>query len=376
MQGKAAWATLPRLLLLAAALASCGGLPRSGPSIREIKAAADAPEYDMHLVPVTPAIAAASRSTETLGFGPAFVNADVISPDTINPGDTLSVRVWENVDTGLLAGVGQKATALEAIQVDQSGGIFVPYAGRVQAAGSSPDELRRRITESLSGQTPDPQVEVARIAGDGATVSVMAGVSAPGVYPLQAPTLTLSPMLARAGGVSVAPDVAQIKLERGGQIGRIWLRDLYDNPALDVALRPNDRIIVEEDRRSFTVLGATTQQRRVPFDQPDVSAIEAIAAAGGLSGASANPTGVFIFREESAAVANRVLGRADLLGPQRMAYLLDLTRPEGLFSAREFIIRDDDTVYITEAPLGSVTRVLAVAAAAVAVVRTTEVIAQ
>jgi polysaccharide export outer membrane protein len=114
----------------------------------------------------------------------------------------------------------------------------------------------------------------------------------------------------------------------------------------------------------------------VPFDQPDVSAIEAIAAAGGLSGASANPTGVFIFREESAAVANRVLGRADLLGPQRMAYLLDLTRPEGLFSAREFIIRDDDTVYITEAPLGSVTRVLAVAAAAVAVVRTTEVIAQ
>jgi polysaccharide biosynthesis/export protein len=376
MQAKVARARLPRALLLLAALASCGGLPRSGPSVREIKAAADAPGYDMHLVPVTPPVAAASRSVEGLGFSSVFVNAGVISPDTINPGDTLSVRVWENVDTGLLAGVGQKATVLEALQVDQSGGIFVPYAGRVEAAGSSPDELRQRITASLSDQTPDPQVEVARVAGDGATVSVMGGVNKPGIYPIQAPTLRLSPMLAQAGGISIVPDVAQIKLERGGQVGRIWLRDLYDNPAFDVALRPNDRIIVEEDRRSFTVLGATTRQDRVPFNQPDMSAIEAIAAAGGLNGASANPTGVFIFREETASVANRVLGRADLVGPQRMAYLLDLTRPEGLFSAREFVIRDDDTVYITEAPLGSLTRVLAVAAAAVAVVRTTDLVTQ
>ena len=56
-----------------------------------------------------------------------------------------------------------------------------------------------------------------------------------------------------------------------------------------------------------------------------------------------------------------MLGRADLVGPQRMAYLLDLTRPEGLFSAREFIIRDEDTIYITEAPFASWSRVLAVA---------------
>ena len=56
-----------------------------------------------------------------------------------------------------------------------------------------------------------------------------------------------------------------------------------------------------------------------------------------------------------------MLGRADLVGPQRMAYLLDLTRPEGLFSAREFVIRDEDTLYITEAPFASWSRVLAVA---------------
>ena len=71
-----------------------------------------------------------------------------------------------------------------------------------------------------------------------------------------------------------------------------------------------------------------------------------------------------------------MLGRADLVGPQRMAYLLDLRDASGLFSARDFVIRDEDTLYITEAPLASWTRVLAVATAAVALTRTAEVIAQ
>ena len=347
--------------LCVAALAAGCTMPRSGPTAGEIKKAGDLPQYDMHIVTVTPGVAAASRSVETLGFGADFVRAGEVSPDTISPGDTLSVRVWENVDAGLLAGVGQRATPIEAMQVDQSGAIFMPYVGRVQAAGHTPDELRQVITEGLMDQTPDPQVEVVRAAGDGSTVSVMGGVQAPGVFPIEAPTRRLSSILARAGGVVVVPDVAQIKIERGGRTGRIWLQDLYDNPSYDVALRPGDRIIVEEDRRSFTALGASTVQQRVQFTKRDMSAIEAIAASGGLDGRSADPTGVFIFRQENSQVANRVLGRSDLVGPQRMAYLLDLTRPEGLFSAREFVIRDEDTVYITEAPFASWSRVLAVA---------------
>jgi polysaccharide export outer membrane protein len=340
-------------------------LPRSGPTANEIKSAGDIPELGMHLVTVTPAVAAASRSSETLGFGSDLVNAGVVSPDTINPGDTVSVKVWENVDTGLLAGVGQKVTTLEAIQVDQSGEIFVPYAGRIQAAGESPDALRRQITESLQGQTPDPQVEVQRVAGDGATVSVMGGVNAPGVYPIEAPTRRLSAMLAQAGGVAIVPEVAQIRLERDGRSGRIWLQDLYDDGRLDVALRPGDRIVVEEDRRSFTALGATTGQARVPFNKRDMSALEAIATAGGLDARFADPTGVFVFRQEPAAIANRVLGRPDLVGPQRMAYILNLTRPDGMFAAREFIIRDEDTIYVTQAPFSAWTGVLATAGRAV-----------
>ncbi len=360
-------------LVAAVVLAGCV-LPRSGPTASDIIHGGDDAELGMHLVAVTPAIAAETHVAETSTISPAFLNAGVVSPETIAPGDTLSVRVWENVDRGILSGVGQRAAGLEALQVDQSGNIFIPYAGQIKAAGRTPEELRRAITDQLASQTPDPQVEVRRNAGNGATISVMGDVRNPGLYPIEAPSRRLSAMLARAGGISGVPDVAQVRLERGGQVGRIWLQDLYDDPKYDVALRPNDQIVVEADRRSFTALGATEGQARVPFNKRDLSAMEAIATAGGLDFRVADPTGIFIFRSEPARVANQVLGRSDLVGPQRMAYLIDLTKPEGVFSAREFVIHDEDTVYITEAPIASWTRTIAVASATANLGRTIDVL--
>ena len=373
--GLRAMAHCAAAVLVAAALAGCT-LPRSGPTAGEIKAAARAPVGDMHIVNVTPGIAAAARSSETLAFSEAFVTAAPVSSDTIRPGDALSVTVWENVDAGLLAGVGQKVTALDRIQVDESGQIYVPYAGRLQAAGMTPNALRAEIVAKLESQTPDPQVEVARVAGDGATVSVMGGVRDPGVYPIETPTRRLSAMLAHAGGVVLVPDVAQIQMERGGKTGRIWLQDLYDNPRLDVALRAGDRIIVEEDRRSFTALGATENQSRVNFNKRDMSALEAIAAAGGLNGNAADPTGIFVFRSEPSSIANRILGRSDLVGEQQVAYVLDLTKPDGLFSARQFIIRNNDTVYVTEAPFAAWSRVLGTGATVVSLAGSVAAIAK
>lgn len=371
MQGPRIATTLALVLLTM--LAGCT-VPRSGPTARDIQSAGD--ELGMHVVTVTPAIAAETREEETLGFGSAFINAPAVSPDTIRAGDVLTISVWENVDTGLLAGIGQKVTPLEGVQVDQKGEIYVPYAGALPAAGRTPQELRAEIAEALKSQTPDPQVEVRRAEGDGSTVSVMGGVRSPGVFPIRAPTRRLSAMLAEAGGVAIVPDVAQIKIERGGSVGRIWLQDLYDKPQNDIALRPGDRIIVEEDRRSFTSLGATTGQNRVNFNKRHMSAIEAIATTGGLDGRVADPTGVFIFRDETPAVAERVLGVPEVQGPQRMAYLIDLTKPEGLFAARDFIIRDEDTIYITEAPIASWSRMLSIAYSAALLTRTVEVIGQ
>ena len=157
-------------------------------------------------------------------------------------------------------------------------------------------------------------------------------------------------MLARAGGVAVTPEIAQVTVFRSGREAKIWFQDLYKQPKYDIALRGGDRILVEADTRTFTAMGATGTQNRIPFESQALSAIEAIAQVGGLSSNVADPTGVFVFRNEPAEIANRVLGRQDLVGPQRMAYLLNLTQPNGVFVARDFVIRDGDTVYVTEAP--------------------------
>lgn len=156
-------------------------------------------------------------------------------------------------------------------------------------------------------------------------------------------------MIARAGGVTIPTQTAQITVSRGQVRDRVWLDDLFRHPELDIALRGGDRIYVEADQRRFTVLGATGTQSLITFDTPTLSAIEALARVGGLDATRADPTGVFVFRDEPAEIAQQVLARGDLVGDQRMVYVLNLTAPNGMFMARDFKIRDGDTIYVTEA---------------------------
>lgn len=346
------------LVALCVTVAACG-LPRSGPNKNEIYKGSVLEEGDAFIITVTPAVTRATSVVPALGFGSAFTNAGLVGSDTISAGDVLGLTVFENVkDDPLLGNTGQRVSALNEVQVDGQGYIFVPYAGRIKAAGQTPEGLRLAITRKLDTQTPDPQVSVQRLAGDGSTVSVSGAIGAQGVFPIERPTRTLSGMIAKAGGVVINPESAIIRVTRGGQTGQVWLQDLYANPTMDIALRPGDKIVVEEDTRNFVALGATGAQSLVPFETQNLSAIEAIAIVGGLNSSLADPTGVFVFRNEPAEIANAVLGRNDLVGDQRFAYVLDLTQPTGMFEARDFLVRDGDTVYVTEAPYVQWTKTL------------------
>lgn len=327
------------------------GLPRSGPNKREIYAGSVLNGGDAFIVSVTPNVTRATAVMPALGFSQAFLKAGVLPSDLISPGDTLGITVFENVkDDPLLGNTGQRVSALQTLQVDGQGFIFVPYAGRVKAAGQTPEGLRDTITRKLDPQTPDPQIIVQRLAGNGSTVTVSGAVAAQGNYPIDAPTRTLTAMIAKAGGSSIPLPVAVVNVSRGGRTEKVWLQDLYANPRLDVALRPGDQIVISQDTRSFVAMGAMGAQSRVPFQTQSLSALEAIATVGGLNTNVADPKGVFVLRNEPAAIANAVLGRHDLVGAQRMVYVLDLTKPTGMFEARDFLIRDGDTVYVTEAP--------------------------
>ncbi len=344
------WTKSVILLAAITAVASCALIPNAGPNKRQIYAGSVQRQGDAFVVDVNDRVTRATAVTPALGFSEAFKSAATLTPDVIRPGDTLGLTIWENVDDGLLAAEGVNSTTLEEVQVDSAGFIFVPYAGRVRAAGSTPEQLRNIVTRQLEEQTPDPQVEVRRLAGDGSTVTII-GAGGQGVFPIERPSRTLSGMLANAGGIVTEPEITRITVLRGGQTGTIWFNDLFRDPRLDIALRGGDRILIEEDTRSFMALGATAAQSRVPFASQNLSALEAIAQVGGLITTLADPTGVFVLRNEAAEVANQVLGRTDLVGAQRMVYVLNLTEPNGLFHARDFVIRDGDTLYVTEAPL-------------------------
>jgi polysaccharide export outer membrane protein len=344
-------ARMVALCVILTAVAACSLLPRSGPTRNEIFAGSVQREGDAFVVEVNSRVNAATAVVPALGFPSGLLNAGVADSDIIRPGDTISLTIYENVTDGLLAGEGASAAIIDEVQVDSAGFIFIPYAGRVRAAGNTPEALRQIITRNLDEQTPDPQIIVRRTAGDGATVTVSGAVGAQGVYPIQRPTRRLSAMIAAAGGVAVEPDIAQVTLVRGAHQGTIWFQDLFREPGIDIALRNGDRILVEADTRSFTALGATGTQTVVPFESQVISAIEAIASVGGLNPNLADPTGVFVLRNEPEAIARNVLGRGDLQGAQRMVYVLDLTAPTGMFEARDFVIRDEDTVYVTAAPI-------------------------
>lgn len=341
-------AVVTALALGLLALAGCMQ-PRPGPTMEEIFAGSVLREGNAFVIAVGDRVNRTLNVPEARGFSDALRRGQVIGGDTVRVGDEITVTIFENVPEGLLTSTETRGARLERVQVDSQGFIFVPFAGRVRAAGQSPEQLRAAIAQQLDEQTPDPQVYISREVGDGATVSVVGRVNAQGVYPIERATGRLTGMLARAGGVSIPTQTALITVVRGQHRGRIGLDDLFRHPELDIALRGGDRILVEQDQRRFSVLGATGTQTLVTFDSPTLTGIEALARVGGLDPTRADPRGVFVFRNEPEAIARRLLGRDDLVGDQRMVYVLDLTRPNGMFHARDFQIRDGDTIYVTEA---------------------------
>ena len=145
---KSRWSRSIVALAFAGVLAACG-LPQVGPNKQQIFAGSIQREGDAFVVAVNDRVTRATAVVPALGFSSDFTNAGRLTSDTIRPGDVLGLTVWENVDDGLLAGQTGSSTLLEEVQVDSSGFIFVPYAGRLRAADNTPNQLREMITARL-----------------------------------------------------------------------------------------------------------------------------------------------------------------------------------------------------------------------------------
>ncbi len=342
--------SIVKVLGIALILSACS-IARPGPNKEEILEADFEEREQTQIVFVDRRVTKLTAATTNPAFPQSMMTHTPASTDVIKPGDTLSLKIFENVEDGVLARGNSGTTTLDSIQVDDAGYIFIPYAGRIRAAGNSPDRLRQLITTRLDDLTPQSQVLVQRAAGDAATVSILGdGVASQGVYPIQRSNNNLTDLLAVAGGLKAPAEIVRVSLLRNHKTGHFWYEDIYKNPRLNFSLRAGDQVHVERDTRSFTILGAIGKQTNQLFQTRQPSALEAVAQAGGLNSEAADPTGIFVVREHSASFVNKLQQRTDLVEDQSVIYVLDLTEANGIPLARQFDIHDGDTIYVTEAP--------------------------
>jgi polysaccharide biosynthesis/export protein len=163
-------------------------------------------------------------------------------------------------------------------------------------------------------------------------------------------------LIAQSGGIPAQMVNPQVRVARGGRLYGVAFADLERNPALDAVLKPGDRIYVEQENRYFLSFGAAARETQIPFPRAKVSAMDAVSLIGGLTDVTADPKGVLVLRNYPASAL-----RKDGSGPdkRRMIFAFNLLSADGLFSAGEFQIQDQDLVLVAQSPLVNQTAIAA-----------------
>ena len=350
------------IVLVMLLLSGCSTLPRSGPLASDITTDEDGFEAASLVVDLSAEVAALANRPDARGVPSPFLSQRPVNPSVLGVGDRLSITVWETADQGLLAGADGEGT-LPTVEVEPDGTVFVPFVGAVRAAGRTPAQLRAAIRDALVPLTLEPQVDVRLTEPGSRTVTVQGAVARPGPYVLERGALRLASMLAFAGGTTIPSEQSEILVRRGNEAARVIAEDLFNDPSLDIALRPDDLVVVSPIRDRLLVLGASNTQTELTFPTRRLDLLRALALARGLSDFDADPAGVFVFRRETTPVAERLLVGPEPAGLPKgegraIIYQLDLTQPESLFVAKSFQMRNDDAIFVSNAPLTEVRKVV------------------
>jgi polysaccharide biosynthesis/export protein len=361
------------LVILGGALAGCGLTPASGPSrdemVQTVSSTSEdtaAPfawvEINSHTLDIL-----ARRSPPTLRgyFGDYRSSASPV----IGVGDSLQVTVWEAAAGGLFSAgdmannlnPGSRSAAIPEQVVGRDGSVTVPYAGRVQVAGRTREQVEAAIIERLHGKAIEPQVLVNVTRNISNTVTVTGEVANGARVPLSLRGDRILDVIAQAGGYRSAVHETFISLTRGNRTARAPLQALLANPGENIYIRPGDILTVESRPQTFTVAGATGANAVIPFDARGITLEEAIGKSGGLNDNRADADGLFVMRYEPSSLVREFPNVAPGLLQQAqipVAYHLNMKDPSALFVARRFPVRDKDIIYVSNAPLAEIGKVV------------------
>lgn len=359
------------LALLAGGCTTTGWIASSGPSRSEVTEPASQRLPGVQLVDIDDAVArqllAAQRRqlfSEALPGGLPLRGGH----RPVGPGDVLEISVYEAPPALLFGGPapdvrGGLSAARSAVFPEQmvgfDGTITVPFAGTLNVAGSTPQQIEAEVTQRLRGKANQPQVVVRPLRVSSATVTVVGEVAASLRLPLTPGSERLLDALAAAGGVRQPVSKMSLQLTRGETVLALPLDTIIRDPRQNVVLQPGDVITALFQPLSFTVLGATGRNEEVNFEATGISLAQALARAGGLNDARADARGVFIFRLEEAQALNwKSPPPTTPDGRVPVVYRLDLQDASSFFAAQGFPIANRDVLYVANAPAAELQKFL------------------
>lgn len=340
-----------RIVLPWAILLSISACARTGPTSGALLAPQSG-DGAYRLIEITAATIAPFALTQTTpGMSAPGTRVAERAPSSgysIAPGDLLNIVIFERSDGGLFAPAAAGGSSFPAVRVDDGGAVTLPYAGRVRVAGSSLARAAAAISAALAGTVIDPRVHVALVSSTVHSVLVSGEVRTPGRVSLLDGPLTAVDAIARAGGPAQPAHALNAVIHGAGGTTRLAYSDLLAQPGLFV--RVGDQIILEPNERRFLVMGAVQRPGLLPMTLSRMSLLDGLGSAGGLSDRAANPSGVFLMRLADAAQGS---------GAQPTVFHLDMARGEAMLLAHRFALLPDDIIYISNAPLWEVQKLLA-----------------
>ena len=367
-RSRSAWGGL---LLLSFLLGGCAGgvLPSSGPpsasvlknSVGTVGDPRSAVGYIV--VNLRPEIVALLRSEDGSRLF-SNMRGRATTSVALGVGDIISVTIYEAQRGGLFTSTEGNAAPGNALelprqQVDLAGNITVPYAGAIRAAGRSPQDVQQEIKNKLSARAIDPQVIVSVADRISNSVSILGEVNTPARIPIEPGGIQLLPAIAKAGGTKSPAHESLVSIQRNGRIDSALLVGVNERPDNNIQLRPGDVITITRRPRYFLAFGATGQtttlgplDRRFPFDSYRMSLGDALAKAGGLQDDRAQAAAVFLYRFEARESLER-MGIDVSLYPGPLVptvYRADLEDPSGYFLIADFVMKDRDMIYVSNAP--------------------------
>jgi polysaccharide biosynthesis/export protein len=231
------------------------------------------------------------------------------------------------------------------------GAISVPFAGRVRAAGLTPQQVADNIEERLADKALMPQILVLVLGSEANAVSVAGEVGQAGRIPLTEAGSRLLQVIAAAGGAQGPVQDIVVRLSRGGVTAAIPLSRLVADPAEDIYAQPGDVLTLYRIPKTFAVFGASRINRLLAFDAPHVALAEALARVHGLDDDRANPKGVYVFRYEPLEVvrALQMPPATKAVGESPIVYRFDFMDPKAYLLASRFPLEDKDVIFVADA---------------------------